>query len=149
MERAYLVLANRTLVSTELDLHLLRLHEAGPARFHVLVPLEIHGSHALAHSENLRWSGETASVTAARLRLRRALEHLAELGLAASGDVSEMGPVRAAVTALAHDTYDGLVVSTLERGASRWVRMDVPARLRRRSGLPVVHVETSNDRIVG
>lgn len=146
MERTYLVLANLTMGHPDLDRRLLELHDAGPTTFRVLVPLESEGSQAVTHSENLRWAGEDARVTTARLRLRRGLDRLAGVGLTVRGDLSDDGPIRAAARALAHDHYDGIVVSTLSGRVSRWVRMDVPARLRRRFGVPVIHVEITDDR---
>ena len=146
MERSYLVLANRTMGHPELHRRLLALRDDGPTTFRFLVPLETAESQAVTHSENLRWTGEQAGVTAARLRLRRGLDQLARLGLTVSGELSDGGPVRAAARALAHDHYDGIVVSTLPARASRWVHMDVPARLRRRFEVPVIHVEVTDER---
>ena len=36
--------------------------------------------------------------------------------------------------------FDGIVVSTLPHSVSKWLRMDAPNRIERRSGLPVRHV---------
>ena len=38
--------------------------------------------------------------------------------------------------------FDEIVVSTLPAGVSRWLRLDLPRRLRRRCGLPVTVVES-------
>lgn len=146
MERTYLVLANRTVGHPELGRRLVALQEPGPARFRLLVPLETRQAQAVTHSENLRWAGEDARVTTARLRLRRGLDDLAAAGLTVSGDLSGDDPITAAARALAHDHYDGIVVSTWPSRVSRWVRMDVPARLRRRFDVPVMHVEIADAR---
>jgi hypothetical protein len=39
-----------------------------------------------------------------------------------------------------HTGYDGIVLSTLPPGRSRWLRSDLPIRLRRLHRLPVEHV---------
>lgn len=147
MERRYLVLTNRTLGHPQLERRLLALQADDIAGFHLLVPLEASDVHDVTHSEHLRWTGEQARVTTARLRLRRGLARLADLGLDVSGEVSAEDPLRAAARALAHDRYDGIVVSTLPARMSRWVRMDVPARLRRRCAVPVIHVEVTDARV--
>lgn len=36
--------------------------------------------------------------------------------------------------------YDTIIVSTFPPGVSRWLRLDLPTRLERKFGLPVIHV---------
>ena len=76
----------------------------------------------------------------AESRLSAALARLAADGVEATGEVGDSDPVRAVGHALAGGEYDEIIISTLPAGASRWLRMDLPSRLRRRFGLPVVHV---------
>lgn len=141
----YLVVANQTLSSPQLTAKLRQLHESDPeAEFRVLVPAtrDVDADHALAASEHVRWPGESMVVTAERMRLRKGLDGLTELGIRADGDVVVQSPYQAVVSACEHDHYDEVVVSTLPAGISRWLGMDLPNRLRRKLDVPVTHVES-------
>lgn len=39
-----------------------------------------------------------------------------------------------------HPDYDTIVVSTFPPGISRWLKLDLPTRLDKQTGLPVIHV---------
>ena len=54
--------------------------------------------------------------------------------------VGDPDPLAAVGDALRAAEFDELVVSTLPRGVSRWLRMSLPHRLRRMTDLPVLHV---------
>jgi hypothetical protein len=75
-------------------------------------------------------------------RASRIRERMLERGLnLASARVGAWDPMQAIEDELRGQTYSAIVVSTLPPGISRWLRMDVPARLAR--GYPqleVVHV---------
>lgn len=139
----YLVVANLTVLGDELaDALRWREERDDGARFHLVLPAQRHDAdRALAASEHLRYPGEPPALSGERLRLRQALETMREWGLDVTGEVSRLDPVRAVEAALRDDTYDEIVVSTLPQAVSRWLRIDVPARLRRHTELPVVHVE--------
>ena len=47
--------------------------------------------------------------------------------------------------AMGHDHFDEVMLSTLPIGASRWLHLDLPTRVRRRYGVPVTHVVTELD----
>jgi hypothetical protein len=49
----------------------------------------------------------------------------------------------------AHPGYAGFVISTLPAEKSRWLRMDLPRRVRSKYGLPVHHVEAARDFSLG
>ncbi len=133
--RRYLVVAHRTLGGAHLLDHLLALREEGPCRFHLLVPEE----HPTGHS----WS-DGAVEAAAQRRLREGLDRLHEVGIVADGEVGDANPVYAVGVVLRRegaDTFSGIVLSTLPPGPSRWLKMDVPARIRREYWqLPVTHL---------
>ena len=38
--------------------------------------------------------------------------------------------------------FDELVISTLPQRASKWLKLDLPSKAERATGLPVTHVET-------
>jgi hypothetical protein len=55
--------------------------------------------------------------------------------------VAEPDPFAAVTNELRrYSHYDTIIVSTFPAGISRWLRLDLPARLERSLGLPVIHV---------
>ncbi len=65
-------------------------------------------------------------------------------GITATGEVGDADPFKAVADAMTGHLYDEIVVSTLPSAVSRWLRMDLPARIRRRFGLPVIHVRAAS-----
>jgi len=127
--RRYLIVAHRTLGGADL-LDRLRGHvEAGPCRFHLLVPV--------THPADHVWTeGEVRS--AAQQRLDVGLDALRKLGLEATGEIGDVNPVYAVGVLLRRgERFDGLIVSTLPPGMSRWLKLDVPIRLARETDLEV------------
>ena len=127
--RRYLIVAHRTLGGADL-LDRLRGHvEAGPCRFHLLVPV--------THPADHVWTeGEVRS--AAQRRLDVGLDALRKLGLEATGEIGDVNPVYAVGVLLRRgERFDGLIVSTLPPGMSRWLKLDVPTRLARETDLEV------------
>ena len=132
--RRYLVVAHQTLGSPELLEALRDKLAEGPCTFHLVVP-EYHGG-------GLTWSeGEVRRQ--AELRLEGARLAFTAAGLAVSGEVGDSNPVEAVEHAIRRDgddAFDGVIVSTLPHGISKWLGLDVPSRLKRRTGLDVRHV---------
>jgi GABA permease len=139
-----LVVANQTVTSSRLH-DALRAHAAlRPTRFRLVVPATRlqDQDHALVSSENLRaWPGEDPAFALARMRLAHALRRCADQGLRAVGDVGPPDPLAAVLEQLGAADVDRIVVSTLPRASSRWVRTNLVRRLRRETGLPVEHLE--------
>jgi hypothetical protein len=129
----YLVVAHRTLVGEHLLEHARRLAEEQPSRFHLVVPAR----HPTDHS----WSEGEIRATATR-RLEEGLAAFSGAGLEATGEVGDENPVYAASTAMRGLDFDcdGIIVSTLPAGVSRWLRGDVVSRMRREFDLPVTHL---------
>jgi hypothetical protein len=142
--RRYLVVAHRSLDSHELmELIHDRMAE-GPSRFHLLVP-EDHGHGLLWDEGTVRLEAERALEAA---RLRMTME-----GVPVTGEVGHYSPVLATQDVLARERredgpgFDEIIVSTLAPSASRWIGMDVPARIRRLSKTPVTHVIAARERV--
>ena len=134
---AYVLVAHQTALSAELLSAAEDLARQDPAaEFVVLVPATPVG-HMLLWEE-----GETAEV--ARRRASSAKASLEERGLrVVEARTGDQDPVQAIDDLLREGRrgYAGLVLSTLPPGASRWLRMDVPSRVRRHfPTLRVVHV---------
>lgn len=140
-----LAIANQTLGQEPLLALLSKRAAAGDEVF-VLVPASGPSAdeRALRASEHLRvLPGESENFSVARWRLRVTLERLTRRGVVIDGDVAVPDPVRAVSHILAWRSFDEIVLSTLPRRTSRWMAMDVPRRLRRRFGLPVLHIEAA------
>jgi hypothetical protein len=132
----YLMVAHQTAASPELIERARALAAAQPGtEFVLLVPATPPG-HLLHNWEE----GEVRDI--ARRRARTAAEQLLAAGVpvvdARIGDASPLQAVEDEL--LERPDYDGIVVSTFPPGVSRWLRGDLPARLRRRYDLPVEHV---------
>lgn len=135
--RSYLIVANQTLASPALSAEVARRIAAGPATFHVVVPLT-----PIVH--RLTWD-EDESRRAAQERLDALLEHLRSAGAVASGEIGDPDPVAAVRDALRSVEVDQIILSTLPAGISRWLGQDVPSRLRDSVAQPVVVVTATRE----
>jgi hypothetical protein len=138
--RRYLVVAHRTLGGRHLLEHLEELRAQGPCRFHLLVPEE--------HPSDHVWS-EAEVRAAAHRRLQEGLDRLHDIGIIADGEVGDANPVYAIGVVLRREgpeAFTGLVLSTLPVGISRWVKLDVPSRVRKEYPyLPMVHLVAEHE----
>ncbi|MGH9283397.1 MAG: hypothetical protein ACRD0S_10740, partial [Acidimicrobiales bacterium] len=81
--------------------------------------------------------------TVARERLDAALEHLADLGAEATGEVGDTRALDAVRDAVRdHPGFDEIILFTLPPGLSRWLHQDLPRRVERALGRPVTLVVT-------
>jgi hypothetical protein len=146
-QRRVLVVANQTLGGDHLAEVIRQRIAAGPTSLTLLVPAT-HRTHVVvALAEAFAVQGgirppppSIDDDDAAADRLQEGLAWMRGLGAAADGIVGEHDPVRAIRDVLADQTYDEIVVSTLPRGVSRWLRQDLPHRLERTTGVPVTVV---------
>jgi GABA permease len=74
----------------------------------------------------------------------KAVEKLRGEGFDVEGQVGDGDPLAAVQDAVTFGEFDEVVVSTLPVRASRWLKMDLPTRVERVTGLPVTHVETKH-----
>lgn len=128
-----LVVANRTADSTELIATLRRRAARSPAGFTLLVPAVPRG---LAWAADMK-AGAPEAVPRAEAGARRMRMSGLEVDAAIVGDPD---PFAAVGDALRAREFDEIVVSTLPRGVSRWLRLSLPHRLRRMTDIPVHHV---------
>jgi hypothetical protein len=131
--RRYLVVANQTLVTKQLEDKLGECLAAGPCRFHVLVP----ATHA---QDQLVWT-EGHDRAIATERLTDALNRLWALGAVADGEVGDASPFEAIGDVLRrHEQFDEIIISTHPPGISRWLGQDLVHRAMRAFDVPVSHV---------
>jgi hypothetical protein len=129
----YLIVANQTLAADQLADRVRQLLSEGECSFHIVVPA--------THTRDHAFHTEGASHAVAERRLEAALERFRVLGCEADGEVGDASPFLAVRDCLLADgRYDGIILSTLPPGVSRWLKQDLPHRLERTFGLPVVHL---------
>ena len=128
----YLVVANQTLAADALLNEIRRRAEERRCGFHVVVP-------ATHPHEQLLYTEGGARAVASR-RLEEVLAWLSGHGVDVDGEVGDERPLDAIRDALRGRSYQGIIVSTLPPGLSRWIKQDLPNRVRRAFGLPVHHV---------
>ena len=73
----------------------------------------------------------------ARSRLEFGLDILRGLGAHVDGVVGDANPAKAIAEVLQHRMYDEVVLSTLPKGVSRWLGLDIPHQVQRRFHVPV------------
>jgi hypothetical protein len=129
----YLIVANQTLAADQLMERVRQLREDGECSFHIVVPA--------THTRDQAFHTEGASHAVAERRLEAALERFRALGCDAEGEVGDASPFLAVRDCIIADgSYEGIILSTLQPGVSRWLKQDLPHRLERTFGIPVTHL---------
>ena len=125
--RRILVVANRT-ASTPLLLDAVRERaRQGPCTFALLIPNE-------PRKGDTDWTLETAKPLFER-----------EVGGPVEGIVGEADPFEAVRSALVDPGFDEVIVSTLPRRVSEWLRRDLPHRIEK-LGVPVTTITQEEER---
>lgn len=151
-----LVVANQTLGGREL-MRLIRTRVgAGTRSFFVLVPLTPADLHEPAWTLPMDPGLDSPVVDpdsaqgmvavdraheAAERRLWTVLDRIRATGARADGDLGDPDPLVAVEAVLPVVEPVEIILSTLPASISRWVGMDLPSQLRRRTDIPVTVVE--------
>jgi hypothetical protein len=135
-----LVVANRTAGAPELLEALKERAERGPVKFHLLVPSTPHG---------VTWAADMhAGGDEAEAHVNAAVERLRAEGLDVDdGKVGDPDPVAAVEDAVNFKEFDEIIVSTLPKHLSKWLKVDLPHRVERATGKPVTHVTATETKI--
>ena len=130
-----LVVANQTCESPDL-LEALKARAAqGEAEFFLVVP-------ASGHNILEKATDPDAAAAESVQHLDRAVQRFRDEGLTVEGQLGDGDPIAAVQDAVNFHEFDEAIVSTLPARASKWLKMDLPTRVERTTGLPVTHVET-------
>lgn len=129
-----LVVANRTAESDELLEAMKAKGAGGDTKFMLVVPASGHGIQKAADPD--------AAKADSTEHMLKAVERLRAEGLDVEGQCGDGDPLAAVQDAVNFGTFDEVIVSTLPTRASKWLKMDLPTRVERTTGLPVTHVET-------
>jgi hypothetical protein len=127
-----LVIANQTAGGPELVSKLEELAGEGPRRFIVVVPQD---------------SGDGSAVSSARERLKSLLASLDDDGIVAAGMIGDPDPFTAAMNAVGYFFISEIVISTLPGNRSAWLDAGLIDGIKRRTGKPVLHVESSEAKV--
>lgn len=131
-----LVVAHQTAATDKLLAAVAERARHGPATFHLVVPRQAHGMHRLVDPQE-------ASEDEAQEVLLKALPGLSQAaGSEVTGSVGDSEPLMAIEDAVNLGDYDEIIISTLPKRISRWLKLDLVSKTRA-LGLPVTHVEAS------
>jgi hypothetical protein len=133
-----LLVANRTATTEGLCDAVRARVRHGPATFHLVVPAHPHGLHKVVDPQEGD-AGEAEGTLAKALPLLGAAA-----GTPVTGHVGDAEPLMAIEDAINRAPYDEIVISTLPRRLSRWLRLDLVSKARG-IGLPVTHVEARDE----
>lgn len=137
--RHYLVVANQTLGAEQLAAKVREYMQAGPCRFHIVVP----ATHPKDHAT---WTEGQAHAIAER-RLEKGLARFRGLGAEVDGEIGDQNPVLAIRDTLLTGKYDEIILSTLPPGPSRWLKQDLPHRVERGFNIQMTHVTGSPEEV--
>lgn len=133
----YLVVANQTLVADQLQQELLMRAESDESSFYFLVP----DTSATDYSQEWSNPGQGAAGSAgARRRLDQAIGVVRDAGATAGGSIEDPDPIKAIQGRVKRHQYDEVIVSTLPKTFSRWLKMDLPSRVERAVDMPVTTI---------
>ncbi len=138
MPHTVLVVANETIGGRSLIDAVLKRHEAGDARFHLVVPATRPKHGNIIYDEAVR--------DAAQVRVDLALGYMNGQGMQGTGEVGDADPFTATMDALADIRPDEVIVSTHPLTSSGWLRRDLVERIREATDVPVEHVVTDIER---
>jgi hypothetical protein len=128
-----LVVANRTAATPALVEAVRERASRGPCRFTLLVPHTSHGLHRLVDPEDQGLSEAEETIEMAVPLLEEAA------GGPVEGIVGDPEPLAAIQDAVNAHGFDEIIISTLPKRFSRWLRLDLPHKAAG-LGLPVTTV---------
>jgi hypothetical protein len=128
-----LIVANQTLPSEALATEVASRIAAGARSFHVVVPATPPPGGGFTWDEN-------EARMAAEDRMRAFVARVADQGATADGEIGDRDPIAAVRDAARGREVSEIILSTLPAGASRWLRQDVPTRLRGATTIPIAVV---------
>ncbi len=130
--RRIIIVANQTACGAELLAAVRERMKQGPCEFTLVVP-------ATPPQEQATWTEGDAHDIASD-RLDEAVDRFRAAGISVEGIVGDASPVLAITDALNEAPHDEIILSTLPTKLSRWLKMDLPRRVKQRFGLPVTTV---------
>lgn len=128
-----LVVAHKTAATPALIAAVRERAARGPAAFTLLVPNPAHGLHKVVDAEDMDHSEADQTLELALPLLEEAA------GAPVEGIVGDANPLDAIQDAVNLNGYDEIILSTLPKRVSRWLKLDLPSKITG-LGLPVTTV---------
>ena len=132
-----LVVANETVVGTQLIDAVKHHADAGAVSVHVICPQNQPRAGYVIYDESVRGAAEN--------RLAMTIAQLKEAGVEATGELMDPDPYSAIMDALGERDYDEIIVSTHPETRSGWLRQDLITRVQQAARRPVEHVVVDLD----
>ena len=129
-----LVVAHQTAATEKLLEAVAQRARRGEATFHLVVPRQPHGIHKLVDPQDAPEEESQRALAEALPKLSQAA------GSEVTGSVGDPEPLMAIEDAVNLGDYDEIIISTLPRRISRWLKLDLVSKTKA-LGLPVTHVE--------
>ena len=156
--RRYLIVANETLARDQIPRLVADRHAQGPSEFHILVP----ATRSKETRQLTAMAGDPLSGYAvtdvvglddaiardreeAAARLATFTAKLGEQGVDFTSEIGGPDPFQAILHVMLRSSFDEIIISTLPSSVSRWLRIDLPSRVRRAYSIPVVVVTPTID----
>jgi GABA permease len=156
--KRYLIVANETLARDQIPRLVAERHAKGPAEFHILVP----ATRSKETRQLTAMAGDPLSGYAvtdvvglddaiardreqAAFRLATFTDKLGQQGVDFTSEVGGPDPFQAILQVMARSSFDEIIISTLPSSVSRWLRIDLPSRVRRAYSMPVIVVTPTAD----
>ena len=156
--KRYLIVANETLAKDQVPQLVAERQAAGPSEFHILVP----ATRSKETRQLTAMAGDPLSGYAvtdvvgldeaiardreeAAARLATFTDKLAEQGVTFTSEVGGPDPFQAILQVMLRSSFDEIIISTLPSAVSRWLRLDLPSRVRRSYSVPVLVVTPTNN----
>ena len=150
-----LLVANKTLGSGEVSEYVRNRMASGECQFTLLVPATPRWDRVPIHRQRLvsGLAGATEGAGSppdsesednydfARSRLEYGLGVLKGLGADVYGEVGDPDPAKAIHEVLERRPFDEVALSTLPKGVSRWLHLDIPHQVERRYHIPVTVIK--------
>ena len=151
MTHRVLLVANRTLASDEVVEAVRARVEAGATELWIVAPVAARRGQAEMSMAGFTGVGgemhlsrehspDAQSYEEAQRRLDDALARFRLLGITVGGEVGDVDPFKAVSRAMGARDVDEVLVSTLPKPASGWLRADLPSRVKRKFKVPVTTV---------
>jgi hypothetical protein len=132
-----LVVAHQTAATDGLLAAVRERANQSAAKFHLVVPRQPHGMHKLVDPQDTGEDDAQQVLDAALPKLSMAA------GSEVTGSLGDSEPLMAIQDAVNLGSYDEIIISTLPRRMSRWLKLDLVSKTRG-LGLPVTHVEAKS-----
>ena len=144
-----LLVANKTLGSREVSEYVRDRMAKEECQFTLLVPATPRWDQPIHRLTNNLASGSTVAPSNenddnyafARSRLEYGLGVLRGLGADVDGDIGDPDPAKAIHEVLGKRHFDEVALSTLPKGLSRWLRLDIPHQVERKFHIPVTVIK--------